>query len=91
LFALKILEGYDLKAMGLNSADYIHTQRRSDQARFRRSRKYLGDMDFIKIPYAGLLSKEYAAERRQLIDQTTASLAFRPGTAEEVCSRQNSA
>ena len=30
--------------------------------------KYLGDMDFIKIPYAGLLSKDYARERRKLID-----------------------
>src|SRR5207253_8219561 len=46
----------------------------------------LGDMDFIKIPYAGLLSKEYAAERRKLIDQGTASLAFRPGTAEKFTS-----
>jgi gamma-glutamyltranspeptidase/glutathione hydrolase len=42
--------------------------------------KYLGDMDFIKIPYDGLLSKEYAAERRKLIDPAKASLELRPGT-----------
>lgn len=83
LFALKILEGYDLKSMGLNSADYIHTSVEAIKLAFADREKYLGDMDFIKIPYAGLLSKEYAAERRQLIDQSTASLAFRPGTAEK--------
>jgi gamma-glutamyltranspeptidase/glutathione hydrolase len=36
-------------------------------------------MDFIKIPYEGLLSKEYASERRALIDPKTASLEMRPG------------
>jgi gamma-glutamyltranspeptidase / glutathione hydrolase len=83
LFALKILEGYDLKAMGLNSADYIHTSVEAIKLAFADREKYLGDMDFIRIPYAGLLSREYAAERRQLIDQSTASLAFRPGMAEK--------
>ena len=86
LFALKMLEGYDLKAMGLNSADYIHTSVEAIKLAFADREKYLGDMDFIKIPYAGLLSKEYAAERRQLIDKGTASLAFRPGTAEKFTS-----
>src|SRR5438132_2767651 len=83
LFALNILQGYDLKAMGHNSADYIHTSVEAIKLAFADREKYLGDMDFIKIPYAGLLSKEYAAERRKLIDKTTASLAFRPGTAEK--------
>src|SRR6266404_7183521 len=86
LFALNILAGYDLKAMGHNSADYIHTSVEAIKLAFADREKYLGDMDFIKIPYAGLLSKEYAAERRQLIDKTTASLAFRPGTAEKFTS-----
>src|SRR5205807_5260021 len=86
LFALRILEGYDLKRMGHNSADYIHTSVEAIKLAFADREKYLGDMDFIKIPYAGLLSKEYAAERRKLIDQSTASLAFRPGTAEKFTS-----
>lgn len=86
LFALRILEGYDLKAMGHNSADYIHTSVEAIKLAFADREKYLGDMDFIKIPYAGLLSKEYAAERLKLIDKTTASLAFRPGTAEKFTS-----
>src|SRR5215813_605122 len=83
LFALRILEGYDLKAMGHNSADYIHTTVEATKLAMADREKYLGDMDFIKIPYAGLLSKEYAAERRKLIDNNNASLAFRPGTAEK--------
>src|SRR5262249_51670503 len=86
LFALRILEGYDLKAMGHNSADYIHTSVEATKLAMADREKYLGDMDFIKIPYAGLLSKEYAAERRALIDKKTASLAFRPGTAEKFTS-----
>jgi gamma-glutamyltranspeptidase/glutathione hydrolase len=64
LFALRILEGYDLKALGLNTADYIHTSVEAIKLAFADRDKYLGDMDFIKIPYAGLLS-ENAAERRQ--------------------------
>jgi gamma-glutamyltranspeptidase/glutathione hydrolase len=86
LFALRILDGYDLKAMGLNSADYIHTSVEAIKLAMADREKYLGDMDFIKIPYAGLLSKEYAAERRALIDKSVASLAFRPGMAEKFTS-----
>lgn len=83
LFALRILEGYDLKAMGLNSADYIHTSVEATKLAFADRDKYLGDMDFIKIPYEGLLSTEYAAERRAMINKETASMDFRPGTAEK--------
>src|SRR5256714_4649784 len=86
LFALRILEGYDLKAIGHNSADYIHTSVEATKLAMADREKYLGDTDFIKIPFAGLLSKEYAAERRALIDKNTASLAFRPGTAEKFTS-----
>jgi gamma-glutamyltranspeptidase/glutathione hydrolase len=83
LFALSMLEGYDLKAMGLNSPDYIHTCIEVMKLAFADRDKYLGDMDFIKIPYEGLLSKEYAAERRKLVDPAKASLEYRPGVAEK--------
>ncbi len=82
LFALNILEGYDLKTMGLNSADYIHTSVEAVKLAMADRDKYLADMDFVSIPYAGLLSKEYARERRKLIDPEHASVEFRPGTAE---------
>lgn len=81
LFALNILEGFDLKKMGLNSADYIHTSAEAMKLAMADRDTYLGDMDFIKIPWQGLLSKEYAAERRKLIEPQKASLEFRPGDA----------
>ncbi len=83
LFALSLLEGYDLKAMGQNSAAYIHTGVEAIKLAMADREKYLGDMDFIKIPYAGLLSRDYAAERRKLIDPDHASLDLRMGTAEK--------
>ncbi|MBZ5582902.1 MAG: gamma-glutamyltransferase [Acidobacteriia bacterium] len=79
LFALNILEGFDLKKMGLNSAEYIHTSTEAMKLAMADRETYLGDMDFIKIPYHGLLSKEYAAARRKLIDPGRASAEFRPG------------
>jgi gamma-glutamyltranspeptidase/glutathione hydrolase len=75
---LNLLDGYDLKAMGHNSADYIHTLTESLKlARSDRDR-YYGDPDFTKIP-AELLSKDYAALRRPLIEKDRASLAQQPG------------
>jgi len=79
LFALNILEGFDLKKMGHNSADYIHTSVEALKLAMADRDTYLGDMDFIKIPYQGLLSKEYAAARRKMIDPAKSSLDFRPG------------
>ncbi len=83
LFALSMLQGYDLKAMGLNSANYIHTLAESIKLAMADRDKYLGDMDFIKIPYVGLLSEPYAVERRKMIDPQKASLEFRAGMPEK--------
>ncbi len=83
LFMLNILEGYDLKKMGLNSADFLHVSVEACKLAMADRDKYLGDMDFIQIPYKGLLSKDYAAERRKLIDMEQASMNFRPGDAEK--------
>jgi gamma-glutamyltranspeptidase/glutathione hydrolase len=83
LFALNILEGFDLRKMGHNSAAFIHTSGEALKLAFGDREKYLGDMDFIKIPYEGLLSKDYAAERRKLIDPDKASLELRPGNPEK--------
>ena len=83
LIALNLLEGYDLKAMGHNSPQYIHTTVEAIKLAFYDRDKYLGDTDFIRIPFAGLLSKQYASERRKLIDPGHASLTYRPGEAEK--------
>src|SRR5256885_6250101 len=68
LIALNLLEGYDLKALGHNSVDFISTNVEVMKLAMADREKFLGDMDFIKIPYDGLLSKDYARERRKLID-----------------------
>jgi gamma-glutamyltranspeptidase/glutathione hydrolase len=86
LFALNILEGYDLRGLGLNSPDFLHLHIEAMKLAMADREKYLGDMDYIKIPYAGLLSKEYAGERRKLIDMKAASLELRPGSPEKYMS-----
>jgi len=81
LFLLNLLEGFDMKAMGLNSADYIHTSVEATKLAYADREKYLGDADFIRIPFDVLLSKPYARTRRALIDPLKASFEFRPGDA----------
>lgn len=83
LIALNLLEGFDLKALGHNTPDFIHTSVEAMKLAMADREKYLGDQDFIKIPYDGLLSKEYARERRSLIDPQKASLELRPGSPEK--------
>ena len=82
LFALNILESYDLKQLGLNTPAYIHTSAEAIKLAMADRDKYLGDADFIQIPFEGLLSKDYARLRRQLIDPAHASLDYRPGVPE---------
>ncbi len=79
LATLNLLEGYDLKAMGHNSADYVHTLAEAWKLALADRDRYYGDPDFVKIPTSQLLSKEYAALRRPLIDKERASLAQQPG------------
>src|SRR5437870_1616475 len=76
---LNLLEGYDLKKMGQNSPAYIHTVTEALKLGFADRDRFYGDPDFVKVPAQELLSKNYAALRRSLIDQKLASLAQRPG------------
>ncbi len=78
--ALNILEGYDLKAMGHNSPQYLHTVIEAVKLAFADRDRYYGDPKFSKIPEETLLSKQYAAERRKQIDPAVASMEHRPGT-----------
>lgn len=75
---LTILEGYDLKAMGHNSADYLHTWIECAKLAFADREAYYGDPLFDDVPFDVLLSKEYAAKRRELIG-AQASRELRPG------------
>ena len=64
---LNILEGFDLKAMGHNTADYLHVHAEAKKLAFEDRARFYADPDFYKVPLARLLSKEYAAEQRQKI------------------------
>ena len=77
--ALNILEGYDLKSMGHNSPQYLHTLVEAVKLAFADRDMFYGDPRFSKIPEDILLSKEYAATRRKLIDPAHASMDHRPG------------
>ncbi len=76
---LNLLEGFDLKKMGQNSPEYIHTITEALKLGFADRDRFYADPNFVKIPAAELLSKNYAAMRRSLIDQKQASLDQRPG------------
>ena len=76
---LNLLEGYDLKKLGHNSPEYIHTVTEALKLGFADRDRFYGDPKFVKIPTEQLLSKNYAAMRRNLIEKETASLAQRPG------------
>ncbi len=76
--ALNLLEGFDLKSMGSNTTEYIHTVVEALKLAYADRDTYYGDPKFVKVPEARLLSKEYAAERRRLI-AGKASVEFRPG------------
>jgi len=78
--ALNILEGFNLKAMGHNSPEYLHTVVETAKLAFADRDRYYGDPKFSHIPEDVLLSKEYAAERRKLIDPSHASMEHRPGS-----------
>ncbi|MBI1874633.1 MAG: gamma-glutamyltransferase family protein [Acidobacteria bacterium] len=78
LQTLNILEGFDLKAMGHNSADYLHTVHEAIKLAYDDRNAFYGDPDFVKVPTAGLLAKAYAAERRKQIGPQ-ALLDHRPG------------
>ncbi len=78
---LKLLEGYDLETLGHNSAEYLHVYLETAKLAFADRERYYGDPAFVNVPLARLLSDEYAAERRKLVDPRRASLELRPGDA----------
>ncbi|MDF3919897.1 gamma-glutamyltransferase [Salinicola salarius] len=65
---LNMLEGYDIHAMGFNSARTIHVMSEAMKRAYADRAKYLGDTDFVDVPLAGITSKAYAEELRAQID-----------------------
>jgi len=82
LQTLRILEGFDLAKMGIGSADAVHTIVEAIKLAYADRDQYYADPDFAKVPGAALLSPEYAAVRRTLIDPRRASMEQRPGDPE---------
>lgn len=78
---LNMLERYDIKSRGHNSADAIHLLVEVMRRAFADRASHLGDSDFVRVPVAGLTSKSYAAELTRTIstDQVTPSTIIRAG------------
>ena len=76
---LALLGGFDLRAMGPGTADYMHTVIECGKLAFADREAWYGDPDFTDVPVGTLLSSAYADERRALIgDEASADL--RPGS-----------
>ena len=76
---LNILEGFNLREMGRNSPETLHTMIEAKKLVWADRAKFYADPAFAKIPLKGLLSKEYAGERRKLIDPDHAAKQVAPG------------
>ena len=81
LQALAILKRYDLRAMGLGSADYLHLLIEAMKLAFSDREQYYGDPTQTRVPAEVLLSQTYSDARAKLIDLRHASNELRPGDA----------
>ena len=76
---LRLLEGFDLAALGLASAEYVHIVTECAKLAFADREAWYGDPEFFDVPMEALLSRAYADERRALVgDEAAAEL--RPGS-----------
>ena len=76
---LNVLEAYDIRAMGFGSKEYIHHFVEAKKLAFEDRARFYADPDFNDIPVEQLISKDYAAERRKLIDPERAGRSYPPG------------
>jgi len=79
LIALNLVEGYDLAALGHNSPEYLHLLIEAKKLAFADRDRYVADPEQSDLPLDRLLSKDYADERRRLIDPQRAGADFPPG------------
>jgi gamma-glutamyltranspeptidase/glutathione hydrolase len=75
--ALNILEGYDLKSLPREQAEHLYLE--ASRLAFADRNAYLADPEFVDAPVEGLLSKDYAARRRELINPQRAMLRAEAG------------
>jgi gamma-glutamyltranspeptidase/glutathione hydrolase len=67
LMQLRMLEGYDLKALGHNTPEYLHLVGEVQRIAIADRNRFVADPEFVSVPLSRLLSREHAAERRKLI------------------------
>ncbi|HEY6327783.1 MAG TPA: gamma-glutamyltransferase [Blastocatellia bacterium] len=79
LIALNILEGFDLASMNTHPDQYYHTLIEATRLAFADRNRYIADPHFASVPVAELLSKDYAARRRALIDPDKIITSPEPG------------
>ena len=80
LIALNILEEYDWDSVEHSSVGHLHTLIEAMRLAFADARWYVADPDVVHVPIEALISKEYAAERRKLIDPAGASVNVERGS-----------
>ncbi|HUE85765.1 MAG TPA: gamma-glutamyltransferase [Vicinamibacterales bacterium] len=76
---LNLLEGFDLRSLGAGSPEALHLVIEAIKVAKADVYKYVADPRFTTMPLAGMLSKEYAASRRPLIDRNRAGAFPAPG------------
>jgi gamma-glutamyltranspeptidase/glutathione hydrolase len=76
---LNLIEGFDVAAMGRDSADFWHLIIEAKKIAYEDRARFYADTAFHDLPIAELISKEYAAERAKLIDMTRAAKSIAPG------------
>ncbi|NOT32789.1 MAG: gamma-glutamyltransferase [Candidatus Eisenbacteria bacterium] len=76
---LNLIENFDLKAMGRESADYWHVFTEAKKIAFADRARYYADPEFARVPVAELISKPYAKQRAAAIDMNRAATADVPG------------
>jgi len=76
---LTILEGYDFSKIKLGSAEHVHLFTEAKKLAFEDRAKYYADPEFAKIPVAELISEEYGAKRRALINPNRAGRHYEAG------------
>jgi gamma-glutamyltranspeptidase/glutathione hydrolase len=76
---LNLLEAFDLRSYGFGSPEHVHLFVEAKKLAFEDRARFYADPKFSKIPLKSLLSKEYAAERRQALSMTKAARTVEAG------------
>jgi gamma-glutamyltranspeptidase/glutathione hydrolase len=76
---LNILEGFNMTRIGYQTPESLHVMAEAMKRAFADRAKYMADTDFVKVPIAGIISKDYAAELRKGISMNGVGTKIPPG------------